>query len=173
AEEWKRFYTETWAEAEEIWQDYQAHAGLPAQERKPLPESLGLAANPFLRVDHRMDLDEYCQQAARGEYWQGALTKRCTVAGTQAFILPDGSQHWCGGHAVRRPPPLGNVTEAKVRDNIRSNISRLAEYPNEFCAGCAGATCMINQAAQHASGDQVSQWLQQRESSGGAQRPAH
>jgi len=58
-----------------------------------------------------MSLDEYCEQAARGNYWQGALTERCYVAPTQAFVLPDGSQHWCGAHAIRRPGPLGNPCE--------------------------------------------------------------
>ncbi|MFH1732045.1 MAG: radical SAM protein [Planctomycetota bacterium] len=161
AGEWKRFYTETWAEAEQVWLDYQAGIGVPAEERKPLTGAPFIS--PFLRVDHRMDLDEYCEQAARGEYWQGALMKRCYVAPTQAFVLPDGSQHWCGAHAIRRPPPLGNVTEATLRDNIRANISRLAEHPNAFCTGCAGATCAINQAAERNLRSQVSEWLEERQ----------
>ena len=120
-------------------------------------------ANPFLRVDHGMDLDEYCRHAARGQYWEGALTQRCYVAPTQAFVLPDGSQHWCGAHAIRRPPPLGNVTDAGIRENIRSNISRLAECPDASCTGCAGATCVINQATDRNLRDQVRQWLGQRD----------
>jgi len=161
ADEWKRFYTETWARADEVWQDYQAAVGLAAADRKPLA-AVQPFANPFLRVDHGMDLDEYCRHAALGQYWEGALAQRCYVAPTQAFVLPDGSQHWCGAHAICRPPPLGSVTDAGIRENIRSNISRLAECPDASCAGCAGATCVINQATDHSLRDQVRQWLGQR-----------
>ena len=93
--------------------------------------------------------------------------ERCYVAPTQAFVLPDGSQHWCGAHAIRRPAPLGNVTEATLRDNIRANISRLAEYPNALCTGCAGATCAINQAAERNLRSQVSEWLEERQPANG------
>ena len=172
AEQWKRFYSETWAQAEDIWHDYQTAADVPAAEQRPLTGSLGVAASPYLRVDHRMDLDEYCRHAARGEYWGGALSQRCLVAGCQAFILPDGSQHWCGGHAIARPVPLGNVRDAAIRETIRANISRLAECPNEFCTGCAGATCVINQVSQRQLQDQIRQWLQQRQPSHSPQPPA-
>ncbi len=161
-EQWKRFYKRTWPAAEEIWQDYQAAAGVAGDDRKPLTSALGVAASPFLRVDHRMDLAEYCRLAADGEYWRGALSERCYVAGCQAFILPDGAQHWCGGHAVRRPAPLGNVTEATLRENIRENIPRLADCPTDACAGCAGVTCVINQSAASALRNQVRQWLDDR-----------
>jgi MoaA/NifB/PqqE/SkfB family radical SAM enzyme len=166
AGEWKRFYTETWAEAEQVWLDYQANVGVTPEARKSLAEHVPFAS-PFLRADHRMSLDEYCERAARGEYWQGALTERCYVAPTQAFVLPDGSQHWCGAHAIRRPPPLGNVTERTARDSIRSNISRLAECPNAFCAGCAGATCVINQATERNLKSQVAEWLREPDLSRG------
>jgi len=160
AEEWKRFYSETWTEAEQVWQDYQISVEVPEEEREPLVYHVPFAS-PFHRVNHQMSLDEYCERAARGEYWQGALTDRCYVAPTQAYVLPDGSQHWCGAHAIRRPTPLGNVTETRVRDSIRSNISRLAECPNAFCSGCAGATCVINQAAERNLRNQVAEWLQE------------
>ena len=161
AEEWKRFYTETWAEAEQVWEDYQAAVGVPQDERKPLAQHIPFAS-PFLRVDHGMSLDEYCEQAAQGNYWQGSLTERCYVAPTQAFVLPDGSQHWCGAHAIRRPQPLGNVPGSTLRENIRANIGRLlAEYPNAFCTSCAGATCVINQAAEGNLRKQVAEWLQE------------
>lgn len=158
AEEWKRFYTEIWAEAEQVWQDYQVSVGVPKEERKSLAAWVPFA-NPFLRVDHRMGLDEYCEQAAEGIYWQGALTERCYVAPTQAFVLSDGSQHWCGAHAIKRPPPLGNVREATVRENIRRNIKRLAELPNAACTNCAGATCVINQAVERILSDRIGEWL--------------
>jgi MoaA/NifB/PqqE/SkfB family radical SAM enzyme len=159
-EEWKRFYTETWAEAEQIWHDYQESVGVIEKERKSLTNYVPFA-NPFLRADHHVDLDAYCEHAAQGEYWEGALTESCYVAPTQAFVLPDGSQHWCGAHAIRHPMPLGNVTDTRVRENIRSNISHLNEYPNEFCTGCAGATCFINQAAKRNLQKQIFEWMQE------------
>lgn len=156
AQEWKRFYSETWGEAEQVWRDYQAAIGVPEKERAALARSFPFAS-PFLRADHGMSLDEYCERAAEGNYWQGALVDRCYVAPTQAFVLPDGSQHWCGAHAIRRPPPLGNVLEATLRDNIRRNIGRLRDYPNAICSGCAGATCVINQTAARNLRKHVSQ----------------
>ncbi len=170
ADEWKRFYTETWAEADHIWQDYQTAIGVRRKER----ESLGSCfpfASPFLRADHGMSLEEYCRQAAEGNYWQGALADRCYVGPTQAFVLPDGAQHWCGAHAIRRPNPLGNVQGGTLRDNIRGNMERWAEYPNAFCTGCAGATCVINQGALRSLRKQVAEWLGEHSTSGaGRQR---
>jgi len=160
AAEWKRFYTETWAEAEQVWQDYQVAVGVPPEERKALDAQVPFA-HPFKRVSHRMTLDEYCERAARGIYWQGALTERCYVAPSQAFILPDGSQHWCGAHAIQRPPPLGNVREASVRENIRRNLKRLSELPTAVCVNCAGATCVINQAIERNLSGQVAEWLEE------------
>jgi hypothetical protein len=116
-------------------------------------------ANPFQRVNHQMSLDEYCCQAAQGVYWQGALSERCYVAPNQAYVLPDGSQHWCGAHAIRRPAPLGNVREAGVRENIRRSLDRLAELPGSVCSNCAGATCVINQSISHSLRNQCGEWL--------------
>jgi MoaA/NifB/PqqE/SkfB family radical SAM enzyme len=160
AEEWKRFYTETWAEAGEVWMDYQASVGVPAEDRTPIAHHVPFAS-PFHRVNHQMSLEEYCERAGRGEYWQGALSDRCYVSPTQAYVLPDGTQHWCGAHAIRRPPGLGNVTESGVRDNIRANLSRWAECPTSVCSGCAGATCVINQGTRRGLRGQVAQWLEE------------
>ncbi|HIE53328.1 MAG TPA: radical SAM protein [Armatimonadetes bacterium] len=171
AEEWKRFYTETWAEAEQVWQEYQMALGVPEEERKSLAAHVPFA-NPFQRVDHQLTLDEYCQQAARGVYWQGALTERCYVAPSQAFVLPDGSQHWCGAHAIQRPPPLGNVQEAPVRENIRRNLPRLAELPSACCTSCAGATCVINQMIERSLSNQVAEWLEEAEPARGSGQTA-
>ena len=154
AKQWRKFYTDTWAEAERVWLEYQESIGIPAGERKSLVEWVPFA-NPFLRVNHEGGLDSYCEQAAKGIYWASALTKRCYVAPTQAFVLPDGSQHWCGAHAIRRPKPLGNVREDGIRANIRRNIARLKELPNEFCFNCAGATCAINQSVERILRDQI------------------
>ncbi len=154
AEQWRQFYTKVWAEAERVWQEYQESIGVSASERKSLTEWAPFA-NPFLRVNHKGGLDEYCEQAGKGIYWATALTKRCYVAPSQAFILPDGSQHWCGAHAIRRPSPIGNVRERKVRENIRRNIAKLRELPNEFCLNCAGATCAINQSIDRILREQI------------------
>jgi len=140
--------------------------GVPEEERKPLHNHVPFAS-PFLRAEHGMSLDEYCEQAALGNYWQGALTDRCYVAPTQAFVLPDGSQHWCGAHAIRRPLPLGNVQDATLRENIRANIGPLSECPNAFCTGCAGATCVINQAALRNLRKQVAEWSQEHSATTG------
>ena len=145
AEQWRRFYTDTWEEAGRAWQSEQASAGVVEADRQPL-EAVVPFANPFLRVDHHMALDEYCELAAQGIYWQGALCDACWVAPTQAYVLPDGSQHWCGGHAIRRPEPMGDVREAGLRANIRAGVERLGRLPGPECAGCAGATCVINQS---------------------------
>jgi MoaA/NifB/PqqE/SkfB family radical SAM enzyme len=171
AEEWKRFYTETWAEAEQVWEDYQTAVGVPQAERKPLAGHVPFAS-PFLRAEHHMSLDEYCEMAARGVYWQGALTDRCYVAPTQAFVLPDGSLHWCGAHAIRRPRALGDARQSGLRDTIRANLARLSGCPNEFCSSCAGATCVINQGTERALKDQVAKWLRDYEPSPSDRRAA-
>ena len=157
ADEWKRFYTETWAEVEQIWQDYQEGIGLTHDEQCPLSAVVPFGS-PYHRAEHGDDLDEYCEQAAKGNYWQGALMDRCYVAPTQAFVLPDGSQHWCGAHAIRRPTPLGNVLGSTLRDNIRANMPQWGKHPNESCTGCAGATCVINQAARRNLRKQIGEW---------------
>ena len=162
AKEWKRFYTETWAQADQIWQDYQATIGVAEDERERLDRYVPFAS-PFLRAEHNMTLDEYCERAAQGDYWRGALADRCYVAPTQAFVLPDGSQHWCGAHAIRRPPALGNVQCSTLRHNIRANMGQWPDYPNAFCTGCAGATCVINQGTLCSLRDQVRKWLHEHE----------
>lgn len=167
AEEWKRFYTETWAEAEQIWQDYQESIGVPKDDKTTLTGHVPFA-NPFQRVNHQMTIDEYCDQASRGIYWEGALTEHCHIVPSQAFILPDGSQHWCGAHAVRRPTPLGNVRDATIRENIRRNLKRLAELPNEFCPNCAGATCVINQMIENNLNNQIAEWVKEAAPSTGS-----
>lgn len=158
ADEWRRFYTETWDEAREIWRGYQAEIGVPPEERKEL-EGFVPFANPFLRVDHHISLDEYCERAASGIYWETALPERCYVAPTQGFVLPEGSQHWCGAHAIARPTCIGNVRGSSFRANILRNLHRLSELPNRFCLNCAGATCVINQTVEKALKDQIEKWI--------------
>ncbi|MBM4087411.1 MAG: hypothetical protein FJ272_21675, partial [Planctomycetes bacterium] len=48
AEEWKRFYAETWAEAEKAWREYQAALGVPEKERSLLTAHTPFAS-PFRR----------------------------------------------------------------------------------------------------------------------------
>jgi len=159
AEEWKRFYTETWEEAEEVWRTYLAQIGVPEDDRKALSAHLPYA-NPWLRVDHRISLDEYCAKAAEGVYWQDALSDRCYLAPSQGYVLPDGSQHWCGAHAIRRPEPLGNIREASFRVNIRRSLDKLDTLPGSACANCAGATCVINRTVEGELRKQVDEWVQ-------------
>ncbi len=158
AAEWKRFYTETWQEAEAVWAAYQADTGVAEGARTTLAAHVPYA-NPYARVDHHMGLDEYCELAGAGTYWQGALLDRCYLAPSQAYVLPDGSQHWCGGHAIRRPEPIGSVKGSGLRANIRAAAGRLALLPVDACASCAGATCVINQSMERGLREQVEAWL--------------
>jgi MoaA/NifB/PqqE/SkfB family radical SAM enzyme len=163
SEEWKSFYTAGWDQAEKVWSAYLDQMGVPPNDRKTLAVHVPFA-NPWLRASHSMNLDEYCERAGRGIYWQGALTQQCYVGPSQAFVLPDGSQHWCGGHAIRRPPPLGNVLDDKplegaLRRNIIRSLPKLADLPSDVCLGCAGATCVINQAIERSLRKQVGEWL--------------
>jgi len=156
AEEWSRFYMETWDQAEQVWQEHQRGIGVPEDKRVCLADHVPYA-NPYLRVQHGVSLEAYCERAAGGSYWQGALTERCYVAPGQAFVMPDGSQHWCGAHAIRRPEPIGNVLDASLRSNIRAAAQRVGDLPVEVCASCAGATCAMNQSIErslreHAAG---------------------
>jgi hypothetical protein len=156
AAEWRMFYTETWSEADEVWQVHQARLRLPAEKRSILADHVPYA-NPYLRVQHGLTLDEYCERAAQGIYWQGALKDRCYVAPGQAFVLPDGSQHWCGAHAIRRPASIGSVLGSTLRANIRAAADYTARLPIDACAFCAGATCAMNQSidrnlSEHAAG---------------------
>ncbi len=147
ADEWRRFYTETWAEAEAVWQEHQQRIGVAEEKRTTLDGHVPYAS-PYLRVRHGVSLEEYCERAALGEYWQGALTQRCYVAPGQAFVLPDGSQQWCGAHAIRRPEPIGSVLTGTLRGNIRAHADRIGALPAGACASCAGATCAMNQAIE-------------------------
>jgi hypothetical protein len=81
------------------------------------------------------------------------------VAPTQAFVLPDGSQYWCGGHSVSRPGPVGNVLEHDVRDNLRQALGEIAAMPGQACRGCAGATMAINQGVEARLRGVIAEWL--------------
>ena len=43
------------------------------------------------------------------------------------FVLPDGNQYWCGGHAVARPEPVGSLLDRDLPANIRQSLP--PKYP--------------------------------------------
>jgi len=157
-EEFARFYNEVWEEACGIWARYQEALSIEPEERVTL-QAHGAFTNPYLRVRYRGSLEDYCELAAKGVYSRLALCERCHVGPVQAFVLPDGSQYWCGAHAVSRPEPMGNVRQASVQENIARHLAGLRAYPNEFCWNCAGATLAINQAVEEGLKAKLDQWL--------------
>ncbi len=158
ADEYVRFFTETGARAEEVWQEYQTEQEVPADQRGPLQEKVPFMS-PFHRVEQRGDLREWAETAAQGRPAELALTPRCYVAPTQSFLLPDGSQYWCGGHATSRPEPLGQVRGAGVAENIQRSVGQVACLPGPHCHTCAGATQAINRSVENALRQTVREWL--------------
>lgn len=158
AREHERFFTETWDEANEVWLAYQEESGVPEDKRGPLHEKVPYMS-PFHRVRRQGDLRSWSERAAEGRPADSALTPRCYVAPTQAFILPDGAQYWCGGHATSRPEPVGSVPEGGVQENIRRGIGQLAHLPGPQCRSCAGATLAINQSVEDSLRELIRQWL--------------
>lgn len=158
AEGYVRFFTETWARADAVWQEYMIERGVPDDQRKPLQEKMPFLS-PFHRVEQRGDLREWAEAAARGRPAALAMTGRCYVAPTQGFILPDGSQYWCGGHATSRPAPVVNVRAAQFQDNLRQAIGQMACLPGPYCHTCAGATQAINRSVENALRQALREWL--------------
>lgn len=158
APEYERFFTETWEAAEAIWQEYQTRRRVPASQGGRLPEKVPFMS-PYHRVQQRGDLRQWAQQAGAGRTGDLALTRRCYVAPTQGFVLPDGAQYWCGGHTVSRPEPVGNVRQASVAANIRRSLSQLRRLPGPQCATCAGATQAINQIVEARLRQTIADWL--------------
>ncbi|MGQ9730422.1 MAG: radical SAM protein [Candidatus Zipacnadales bacterium] len=159
AADWERFLTETWAEAASVWDEYQTRVGVPQPERLSY-DDYAFFANMYRRVQYKGTLHDYCKAAAQGAQSTLGLGKRCLVAPTQAFFLPDGSQHWCGGHGVSRPQPLGDRETGSIQENIAHALPQLSQYPNEFCTGCPVACLFINQGTEKALRNQVEEWLQ-------------
>lgn len=158
AEGYVRFFTETWARADAVWQEYLVERGVPEDQRKPLHEKIPFLS-PFHRVEQRGDLREWSEAAAHGRPAALAMTQRCYVAPTQGFVLPDGSQYWCGGHATSRPTPVGNVREAEFRDNLQRAIGQTACLPGPYCHTCPGATQAINRSVENALRQTLREWL--------------
>lgn len=160
SEQYERFFSNTWAAADTTWQAYQAGLGVPEDQRKHLHEKLPFAS-PYHRVEQRGELREWAECAAAGRPASLAMARRCYVAPTQAFILPDGSQYWCGGHSTSRPTPVGNVLEHSVTENIRRGLGQMASLPGEYCRSCAGATLAINQTVESRLRQTITEWQQQ------------
>ena len=158
AEEYGRFFTETWEAANAVWQEYQVERGVPEDKRGALQQKLPFLS-PFHRVQQRGDLAEWAERAAEGLPASLALTSRCYVVPTQGFVLPDGAQYWCGGHAVARPQPVGNVLAHGVRENIQRSLSQVGSLPWEQCRSCPGATQAINQTVEARLRQAISEWL--------------
>lgn len=157
ADDFQTFYTRTWQRATTFWDQYQGRVGVP-KERKVALKDYGFYT-PYLRVPHRADLAAYSRLAGEGIYSQSALLDRCYVAPTQAFVLPDGSQHWCGAHTMSRPPALGNVNQTGLSENIRRHIPNLAQLPDAYCANCPGATLYINHGVDRTLRALVETWV--------------
>lgn len=167
AAEYERLFTQTWDAANAVWIDYQAERGVADTERKVLEEAVPFMS-PYHRVAQRGSLRDWAREAAEGRPCALALTRRCYVAPTQAFVLPDGSQYWCGGHTTTRPAPVGNVLESTVPANMRRSLAEVRGFPGPSCGSCAGATQAINQIVEARLREQIADWIAEAESPGPA-----
>jgi sulfatase maturation enzyme AslB (radical SAM superfamily) len=161
ADEWERFLTDTWEQAAGVWNEYQEARGIPEDQRIGY-DDYAFFANPYKRVKYAGTLRDYAEAAAKGVQSTLGLGKRCLVVPTQAFFLPDGAQHWCGGHAVTRPEPMGHRGEGAVAGNIERALPRLADLPTDACRGCPVATIFLNQGAEAALRAQVEKWIEEQ-----------
>lgn len=167
AEEYERFFSETWAAAEAVWQEYRMERGAPApqasdaalESRAPTLAQQMPFLSPYHRVQQQGTLAEWAARAGQGTPGALALSPRCYVAPTQGFVLPDGAQYWCGGHTVSRPVAVGSVLEGSVADNIRRGLAQVAALPADHCRNCAGATLAINQAVESKLREAIRGWL--------------
>jgi sulfatase maturation enzyme AslB (radical SAM superfamily) len=158
ADGYRRFFTDTWAAADAVWQEYQTERNVPEDKRGPLERKTPFMS-PYHRVQQHGSLEEWAERAARGLPSSCALVYRCYVAPTQCFVLPNGDQYWCGGHTVSRPGPVGSVLGTTVPENIRRSISQMACVPSAYCQSCAGATLAINQSVEGQLRGIVKEWL--------------
>jgi len=171
AREYEHFFTKVWAAADAVFQEYQVARGLAEDQRGPLHEKVPFLS-PYHRARQEGSLSEWAGRAAQGLPGALAMTRRCYVGPTQSFILPDGSQHWCGGHATSRPDPIGDVLKTSVPDNIRQHVGDMALLPGEHCRSCAGATLAINQAVEVTLRQTIAQWLAGEEPAADAETDA-
>ena len=158
ADQWERFFTETWEQAAKVWDEYQEAQSVPEDQRLGY-DDYAFFANPYRRVKYAGSLQDYARAAADCTQSELGLGDRCLVAPTQAFFLPDGAQHWCGGHAICRPEPIGWRQEGSVAANIQRALPRLADVPNDFCRGCPVATIFVNQSVEAKLRELVKEWI--------------
>lgn len=158
ADEVCRFYEETWPKAAAVWEEYEEACGVPESERVPFND-WAFFASAWRRVQHHGTLADYAQACADGDYARLALGPRCHIVPTQAFVLPDGSQYWCGAHYIGRPAPVGNVLESGLMENIRRSLHQVAGFPGRYCRNCATATLFLNQTIERALAGKVDEWL--------------
>ncbi|MBU0606641.1 MAG: radical SAM protein [Armatimonadetes bacterium] len=158
AAQYERFFSETWAAAEAVWEEYRDSRNVPEDKRKDLAGQMPFMS-PYHRVAQRGELAAWAERAAAGRPGALAISPRCYVAPTQGFVLPDGNQYWCGGHATSRPEPVGNVRESSVAENIRAGLGQLQRLPSEFCRTCPGATLAINQTVEQRLRQAIREWL--------------
>lgn len=154
------FYQETWHKAAEVWERYQSEIGVPSDERVDF-DNWAFFTSAYKRVRHAGSLAEYARACEAGEYGRLALSGRCRIVPSQAFILPDGSQYWCGAHSVARPTPVGNVLESGLVANIAHSIGDLNHLPGSHCRNCATATLYLNQAIEQALSARISAWIEE------------
>jgi len=162
ADQWERFLTETWEQAAGVWNEYQEARGIPEDQRIGY-DDYAFFASFYKRVKYAGTLRDYAEAAAQGTQSTLGLGRRCLVVPTQAFFLPDGAQHWCGGHAVTRPEPMGRREEGTVAANIERALARLGQLPGDACRGCPVATIFINQGTEAALREQVGKWIGEAE----------
>lgn len=162
AAEYHSFFSETWDRANAVWIEHLATAGVEEAKRSALHEAVPFMS-PYHRVSHSDSLEAWSERAASGRPADLAFARRCYVAPTQGFVLPDGSQYWCGGHTVSRPTPAGNVRSAPIRESIVRSIGHVAEFPGPDCRNCAGATLAINQIVEHQLRERVREMVKECE----------
>jgi len=160
ADEYRRFFEETWEDAARVWDTYQEVVGVPPDERVDY-HNYAFFANPYRRVQYRGDLGDYVAAAAESRQSTLGLGERCLVAPTQAFFLPDGSQHWCGGRAVTRPAPIGWREDGPVLDNAERALPLLPGIPDDYCRGCPVATLFVNQSVEANLRQRVGKWIEE------------
>lgn len=160
-----RFYLLTWLEAASVWEQYQDEVGVPPDERLDFG-NWAFFASAYHRVRHRGSLEDYAIACEDGEYGRLALMSRCYIVPTQGFVLPDGSQYWCGAHSVARPKPLGNVKTGGVSQNIAANLPELERLPGPHCRNCATATLFLNQTIELNLRTRIGLWLKEAEEIG-------
>lgn len=158
ADEVVRFYEHTWQEAAAEWDAYQEAIAVPVEQRLPF-DDWAFFTSAYKRVRHGGDLQEYAAACAEGQYGRLALVGRCHISPSQAFVLPDGSQYWCGAHSVARPEALGNVRAAPLARNIAAGLSGHGALPNQRCLNCATATLYLNQSIEATLREQVDRWV--------------